>query len=341
MLGPVRASNGPLGPGAATSPDPADVAADLSRAAIALGRRLAMAPRLLPLPQPLQVLDSAAAPVRASIRRDVRRSLGSPARGVRRPESDPERAFFRPDGMARRVHGDLAPMVIGGLSALLLQTLHPLTMAGVSDHSGYTDDPVGRLRRTAAFVGTTTFGSADDAREAIDRVRRLHRRVHGIAPDGRPYSAADPSLVTWVHVAEAWSFLRATDRFGERRLDRRARDAYLAETASLAHLLGAEWAPRTVDEVDSYFQMMRPQLYAGRQALEARDFLLRGVARRPGDRAAYTVIAAAAVSVLPGWARRELRIPRLPLVDAAVVIPVAQVFCAGLRWAGSPRGAPA
>ena len=322
--GTVTGSTGERCPGSATPPGPADVAADLSRSAISLGRRLAATPLALPLRLPLRALDAAASPVRASIRRDVRRSLGSPVREVRQPERDPERAFLQPGGVAREVHGDLAPMVIGGLSALLLQTLHPLTMAGVAEHSGYADDPVGRLRRTATFVGVTTFGSADDAKEAIERVRQVHRRVHGVAPDGRPYSAADPDLVTWVHVAEAWSFLRATDRFGERRLSSDDRDAYLAETAPLAQHLGAEWVPRTVDEVDAYFRRMRPQLYAGRQALEARDFLLRGVARRVGDRAAYTVIAAAAVSILPGWARSELRIPRPPLVDAAVVTPVAQ-----------------
>lgn len=260
---------------------------------------------------------------------------------MRQPERHPERAFLRPGGVVRQVHGDLPPMVIGGLSALLLQTMHPLTMAGVAEHSGYADDPVGRLRRTATFVGVTTFGSVDDAKEAIDRVRQVHQKVHGVAPDGRPYSAADPDLVTWVHVAEAWSFLRATDRFGERRLARSEQDAYLAETAPLAHELGAQWVPRTVDEVDAYFHRMRPELYAGRQAFEARDFLLRGVARRPGHRAAYTVIAAAAVSILPGWARSGLRIPCPPLVDAAVVTPVAQAFCAGLRWAVAPQRAPA
>ena len=230
-------------------------------------------------------------------------------------------------------------MVIGGLSALLLQTMHPLTMAGVAEHSGYADDPVGRLRRTATFVGVTTFGSADDAEEAIDRVRQVHEKVHGVAPDGRPYSAADPDLVTWVHVAEAWSFLRATDRFGARRLAPGERDAYLAETAPLAHQLGAEWVPRTVDEVDAYFHRVRPELYAGRQALQARDFLLRGVARTPGDRAAYAVIAAAAVSILPSWARGELQIPNPPLVDAAVVTPAAQAFGAVLRWAVAPHRA--
>ncbi len=51
-------------------------------------------------------------------------------------------------------------MFIGGLSALLLQSLHPLAMAGVAAHSGYRGDPWGRLARTSRFVAVTTFGSA-------------------------------------------------------------------------------------------------------------------------------------------------------------------------------------
>lgn len=317
--------------------DPADAVAELSRRAGTLARQVAGSPLALPLRLPLRAVDAAADPVRTGLQRDVRRSIGAPSPGARHPETDPERSFLPPDGVARRVHGDLPPMVIGGLSALLLQTLHPLAMAGVAEHSNYAEDAIDRLRRTAAFVGTTTFGSADDAHEAIRRVREVHQRVRGVAPDGRPYSAGDPELVTWVHVAEVWSFLRAAERFGNRRYGPAERDAYLAETAPLAHHLGAEWVPRTVEEVDAYFRRMRPQLYAGAQAMEARHFLLRGVARALDDRAVYSVIAAAAVSLLPSWARRELRLPSLPLVDAAVVTPVARVFCAGLRWAVAPR----
>lgn len=322
--------------GTTGGPDPADAVAELSRSAGDLGRWLAATPLGLPLRVPLRALDAAASPVRSGIRRDVRRALGAPAHGTRHPEPDPARAFLRPGGVARRIHGDLPPMVIGGLSALLLQTIHPLAMAGVAEHSHYADDPLGRLRRTAAFVGATTFGSVDQAHEAIARVREVHQRVRGVAPDGRPYSAGDPELVTWVHVAEVWSFLRAAERFGEQAVPPGDRDAYLQETAPLAHHLGAEWVPRTVDEVDAYFRMVRPQLYAGAQAMEARRFLLRGVARSPDDRAVYAVIAAAAVSLLPAWARRELRLPAPPLVDALVVTPVARAFCSGLRWAVPP-----
>jgi uncharacterized protein (DUF2236 family) len=88
--------------------------------------------------------------------------------------------------------------------------------------------------------------------------------------------------------------------------------------------------------VKAYVRRVRPELYAGAQALAARDFLRRGVARKPEDRAVYAVIVAAAVSLLPRWARAELRLPHPPLVDRAAVVPTARALCAGLRWAVGP-----
>ncbi len=188
------------------------------------------------------------------------------------------------------VHADLPAMLIGGVTALLLQTLHPLAMAGVAEHSSYQEDPLGRLRRTASFVGVTTFGTVTEAEAAIAQVHRVHRRVKGIAPDGRPYSAADPELVTFIHVAEMASFLASSQRYGSRPLTPEECDRYYEEVAPVALALGATWAPRSAAEVESYFLRLRPDLYAGPQARAARDWLLRGVARRLSDRAVYSLV---------------------------------------------------
>ena len=89
--------------------------------------------------------------------------------------------WFAEDRPIRQVHGD-ASMFVGGLRALLLQSLHPLAMAGVAGHSDYKGDPWGRLQRTSTFLAVTTFGTADDAQRAVDKVRGIHRRVNGVAP---------------------------------------------------------------------------------------------------------------------------------------------------------------
>lgn len=285
---------------------------------------------------PLKLLGTLASPLREDITRSVRHSFGLAA-APRPHATDPESAYVHPRSIVRKVHGDLGPMVIGGWAALMLQALHPLAMAGVADHSSYEEDAIGRLRRTANFVASTTFGTVSEARAAIHKVQLVHRRVRGIAPDGRPYSADDPELLTWVHAAEMYCFLEATQRFGPRRLTLAERDAYYAETAPVAIELGAEWVPTSVQEMEAYLLRVRKDLYAGPQAMVARDFLFRGVARKPEDRVVYAVISAAGASILPRWARALYRIPTLSILDAAVT-PPARLLCAGLRWVVPTRG---
>jgi len=273
--------------------------------------------------------------------RTVRRAIGireQPAPVA----SDPGDAYLPPGGMARRVHADLPAMLIGGVSALLLQALHPLAMAGVAEHSSYQEDPLGRLRRTASFVASTTFGTVPEAEAAIAQVHRVHRRVRGIAPDGRAYSAGDPELVTFIHVAEVASFLASAQRYGPHPLTPGQCDGYYEEVAPVALALGATWAPRSSAEVESYFLRLRPDLYAGPQAQAARDWLLRGVARRPSERIVYSLVVAAAIGVLPGWARRELGLsiarPLDLLVDTTAVTPLTRGLSAALRWMVTPPG---
>ena len=91
----------------------------------------------------------------------------------------------------------------------------------------------------------TTFGTAADAQRAVDRVRGIHRRVNGVTADGRPYRADDPHLLEWVHIAEIDSFLLAHQLYGAQPLDQDGRDAYVADTARIAHALGVPDPPRT------------------------------------------------------------------------------------------------
>ena len=115
---------------------------------------------------------------------------------------------FGPDDPIWRVHAD-ASMFVGGLRALLLQSLHPVAMRAVAEHSGYRGDPWGRLQRTADFVAATTYGTEAVADAAIARVRSVHRTVRGRTVDGQAYRADDPHLLEWVHIAEIDSFLVA------------------------------------------------------------------------------------------------------------------------------------
>jgi len=273
--------------------------------------------------------------VRAQALVQVRRSMGM----TREPPpacTDPDVAYFAPDSVVRRIHGDLPSMLIGGLSALLFQMLHPLAMAGVAQYSNYRSDPLGRLERTASFLGTTTFGSRDEAHVAIDRVRRVHRHVRGVAPDGRPYSAADPDLVTWVHAAEVSSFLAASRAYAPTAPTVADADDYLDQMARVAHALGAIDVPRSTTELHAYFVDVRPRLRLTAEARTARNFVLRGVGRWPHEVATYGLLVGAAQGVLPPWARRQLRLPGVPAADLLAVRPSARLLGSAFRWVVTP-----
>ena len=179
-----------------------------------------------------------------------------------------EPGWFEDDAPIRRVHAD-SSMFIGGLRALLFQSLHPRAMAGVAEHSDYRHDPWGRLQRTADFLAATTFGPASQAERAVEIVHRVHARVVGTTPDGEPYAANDPHLLRWVHLAELDSFLAAHDRFGEQPLVGEERDRYVEESGVIARALGVVGPPTTERELREQLGAFRPALRGTRAAREA------------------------------------------------------------------------
>jgi len=236
-----------------------------------------------------------------------------------------------------RVHSDAA-MFLAGIRALLLQSLHPLAMAGVAGHSGYKGDPWGRLQRTSTFLATTTFGTTEDAEALIERVRAIHKGVRGKAPDGRPYAASDPHLLKWVHIAEADSFLRAHQRYAVTPLTPAEADSYVAQLCVVATRLGVIDPPTTVAELDAAIATYRPELEGTSTARDAARFLLLHPPLPWSARPGYSALAGAAVALLPPWAREHLALPYLPLAEKAIVLPVGGAATGVIRWAlGQPR----
>jgi uncharacterized protein (DUF2236 family) len=248
-----------------------------------------------------------------------------------RIHSAPGPRWFAEDRPIRRVHGD-ASMFVGGLRALLLQSLHPLAMAGVAGHSGYRGDPWGRLARTSYFLAATTFGPDVEARATIERIKDVHARVRGRMPDGRVYSAGDPHLLEWVHIAEIDSFLRAHQRHGSRPLDQAGRDGYVADTARIARELGVVDPPRTEAALADRIEAFRPELEGSPEACSTARFLLLNPPLALVARAPYALLAAAAVELLPRWARTPLRLPYLPIVEPTLVRGGGRVVTQGIRW---------
>jgi uncharacterized protein (DUF2236 family) len=278
-------------------------------------------------------LDEVVAGVRRSIGGAIfERIAGADGAEVRQRlrSSGPRR--FEPDSPVTHVHGD-ASMFIGGLTALLLQSLHPLAMAGVEQHSGYRGDPWGRLARTSQFLAVTTYGSVQEAQRQIDIVKAVHRRVRGFAADGRAYSASDPHLLSWVHLAEVDSFVHAHRRFGETPLTDAGYDEYVAQAGQVAVELGAREVPSTMADVRSMLAAYRPELVSTPAARATARYLVVNPPLPLPLRAAYLPLAGAAVSLLPRWTRWPLRLPWLPVTEATLGRVAGEAVTRTIRWA--------
>jgi uncharacterized protein (DUF2236 family) len=254
------------------------------------------------------------------------------ARHRDRIHGTPGPRWFAPGSPITVVQGD-ASMYVGGIRAVLLQTMQPQAMTAVAEHSGYRGDMWGRLARTSRYLAVTTFGTAEHAQQAVDAVRAIHDRVNGAMPDGSSYDANDPHLLEWVHVAEIQSFLLAHRRYGARRLDQAGYDEYVAQAAFVARKLGAVDPPETEAELQAAVERFRPELRAIDHARDAVDYLIHQpelpwVARPP-----YRVLVSAAVGMMPEWTREPLGLPTLPIAHDRIAHVLGAVATRTVRWA--------
>ncbi len=205
--------------------------------------------------------------------------------------------WFEPDGVVWRVHGDLSTLV-GGVVALLGQAAHPLALAGVQRHSAYREDPWKRLAGTARWLVVSTFGSAELAAREAARVRGMHETVRGRVR-GRPYSASDPALLRWVHLAFTDAFLAAQQAVGRdltARFGRRWPDVYVGEWARSARELGATDLPATAAELAEALAAYRPQLAPVPDAM--REFLAAPPGLSVPERVFYRGLSGAAAHLV-------------------------------------------
>src|SRR5438132_7712630 len=186
------------------------------------------------------------------------------------PEHPADDGLFGRRSIVWRVNRDRC-FPLAGMRSLMLQALHPLAMAGVAQHSGWRQDPFGRLAATSSYLLTTTYGDTDPALAAAAWVRKIHTHVRGIDPEtGLPYSAEDPSLLLWVHAGMVESIVTVVQRYG-RMLDAADADRYVAEMVRFAEIVGVpkEDVPSTVASLRAYIESvdLRQATPAARDAI--------------------------------------------------------------------------
>lgn len=286
-------------------------------------------------------LRALAAPASAQIRRWVLSAFPRGQSGIDydQPPGDP--GLFGPGSVTWRIHSDFPGMLSGGLCALMLQTLHPLALAGVWDHSNFRTDLVGRLRRTTNFVAGTTYASRPEAEKLIARVAAIHTQVRGFTPDGRPYSADDPRLLTWVHITESYGFLEGFRRYAPMPLPGGAADAYYAEVRRVAEALGAREVPASETEVRDYFAQVRSELRYDERSREVLAVLARIRLPVPAAGLSRELFLGAGAALLPDWAEPLLR--RGPAqhlkatISARTLRTIAPLFRIALNDGVAPR----
>ena len=239
--------------------------------------------------------------------------------------------WFTPDDPIWRVHAD-ASMFPGGIRSLLLQSLHPLALAGVEDHSDYRNDPWTRVNNTSFFIAQTTYGTIENAEKLIAAINAIHERIVGTAPDGRPYAASDPHLLRWVHVAEIETFLTCYQAFSPSPLTPAEADRYVAQTAHVARLLGVVDPPLTVADLHGVIEAYRPELQESEAARKVTHFLLEEPPVSGVETLGYRALASAAVRTLQPWAREMLGIRVSPVPESVMRRLVNRPAVTAVRW---------
>ncbi len=274
----------------------------------------------------------------ATARRPRPRAVPAPWPGT----GDP--GLFGPGSVSWRVHADPL-MAVGGLRALLMQSLHPVVAHGFAAHSGYREQSWGRLMRTAEYVALTTFGSTAEAGAVAAHVRRAHAGSPFVDPgDGSRRRIDEPGLLLWVHACLVDSMLEVTRRGGLALSDDEA-DGYVEEQVRAGALVGVDpdEAPRTRADVAAYLDRVRPGLRLSEPARDAVAMVLAPpihplLALLTPARAGWSSLAGLAFATLPTWARDMFP---APLRGGAAVVPPAAVTSSlrSLRLTGRGVGA--
>jgi uncharacterized protein (DUF2236 family) len=235
---------------------------------------------------------------------------------VRAMSDGDDEGYFGKDSVVWQVNG-ANPVMVAGIVALLMQTLHPGAMAGVHEHSRFRSDPLGRLAGTVRWVVTTTFASTSVVDRELERVARMHHRVRGTyRPEGRDddvdYQASDQDLTSWVHIVFTDAFLRAHRTWGEpleTMNGESGEDRYVRLWATAGRLMGMDNPPESVAELQAQLRAFDSQIRVDERVTEAVRFILRPplpASVGPG----YRILSGGAVAILDPHYRSLLGLKR-------------------------------
>ncbi len=173
----------------------------------------------------------------------TRENLEAHITAVRLQVPRPIEGIFGAESISWRIHRESA-LFLGAGRAALLQLAHPWVMAALDQHSSLLENPIARFHNTFRVVFTMIFGSADQAIRASRSLHELHTRIRGEMPAtvagyaaGSVYEANQVPALLWVFATLIESATYAYECVLPPLSDGE-RDAYYAETKTLARLFG-------------------------------------------------------------------------------------------------------
>ena len=130
-------------------------------------------------------------------------------------DPDPDPGLLGPDSISWRLHEEQW-LITAGARAFLMQAAHPKVAQGALDHSGFAQDPFGRVYNTIQGMAILIFGTIHEATEMARHINCLHHTVQGILPEsigryraGETYNGMEPLALLWVHIVFVDSMLTA------------------------------------------------------------------------------------------------------------------------------------
>jgi uncharacterized protein (DUF2236 family) len=298
-----------------------------------------MLKRLKP-PHALRQLNMANHSARALIAKRIRSMTGSTKPPTMFLEPAGDSGLFGPTSVTWLVHAHFVSMLVGGLSSLLIQALHPGALAGVWDHSSFRTNLKARLGRTAYFIAATTYGGTDMALQAIAQVNKVHQHITGICPDGKLYSARDPHLLKWVHLGETISFLNAYCTHGDKHLAQSARDQYFFEMIRVSERLGATHLPDSQSTALNMLKAYEAELKFDDRTRE----IVQVIDNFPADlqdRVFVKLIIQAAYHALPDWVLVKLQRAPAPEWQKKLTCRSLALLSSPIDWALQTEGVAA
>lgn len=221
------------------------------------------------------------------------------------PAGAADAGYFGPDSVSWRLYSDPSSK-LGGVAALLLQSLNPMMMRVFDGTSGYATDMEGRGERTGQYIDTTIFGDRAHADAAGAAVQRLHAASVWTDPrTGEELRADTQEWLAWTHNCIVYGVLRAADAFGPT-LTVAEQDRFVTEQHEAARIVGItgdEFLPASRSALDRYIDDNKDWMALTLPAAEiSRSMRKPALTGNPVKVWAGINIQDGILSLLPAWA---------------------------------------